>query len=117
MPGAIYFRGGCMMNAIEKLNILDRREAEVLKDLTEIREQRREVIREMEQQSINFKLTREDVSGLLGYNYYYLSRLKLPFRNGKIFYLTLADWVEQNKPGRLKRLESNYKKFLDGRRY
>lgn len=105
------------MNAIEKLKILDRREAKTLNDLTEIRDQRRQVIREMEEQSINFKLTREDVSGLLEYNYYYLSRLKLPFRDGKILYLTLLDWVDRNKPGKKKLLESNYKKFLAGRRY
>lgn len=96
------------MGTLAKLKLLDKRENKVLNEIKEIRKHRTQLLEELELQQNNVKLNRKQVANILEYNYYYLSRLNLPFEGNKIYYLNLLDWVKKNKPGRIKRMQQNF---------
>lgn len=100
------------MNAVEKLELLDKREATTLAVLDDIREQRKRIIKDMKQESIDRRLTRSQVAELLEYDYTYVSRLEMPFQGRYINYLDLIEWVDKNKPARRERMERNYLQMI-----
>lgn len=100
------------MNIVLELETIEQREAEALQQLEELREMRKQAVKRLHLMMINHPLDRETVADLLGYNYYYMSRLHLPFENGKIFYLELLNWVKQHKPYKTETLEKNYRVYL-----
>lgn len=100
------------MKAVEELTILEQREAELIGKLDAVREQRHEVLRELQAESINRPLSIKQVAWLLEYNYDYLCTIGIPFEGGKIDYLDLREWVGEHRPRKARRLEKNYQQFI-----